>query len=113
ADDTSRQHVLDGAEIELALVGGELGWGYVPLARNVGQPQFVDVIGGEVTLDQAIVDRRSRALTILGPLLAEAGPPLVVSADSPCGPLGHHLTRFCVLADQVPGAQLGTVTGGG
>src|SRR5690606_37821053 len=40
ADDAAGEHVLDRAEVELALVGPVLG--------DVRQPQFVDVFGGEV-----------------------------------------------------------------
>ncbi len=104
ADDPSGEHVLDGAEVELALVGPVLG--------DVGQPQLVHVIGGEVPLDQVIVDRRSRTLLVLPTLLPEGRPPLVVAADLPCRPLAHHLAGIGGLADQEAIPVLGIVAVG-
>src|SRR5690606_16198342 len=48
AHDAAGEHVFDGAEVELALVG--------PVLRDISKPQFVDVIGGEVPLDEVVVD---------------------------------------------------------
>src|SRR5690625_388171 len=92
ADDAAGEHVFDGAEVELALVGPVLG--------DVGQPQFVDVIGGEVALDEVVVDRRAGALSVLGALLSEYGPPLVVPADPPCRALRPLLARICGLRSE-------------
>jgi hypothetical protein len=38
-----------------------------PVLCDVGQPQFVDVIGGEVPLHEIVVDRRPGTLSVLGP----------------------------------------------
>src|SRR5699024_5570171 len=62
-DDPAGEHVLDRAEVELPLLGPVLG--------DVRQPQFVDVISGEVPLDQVVVHGRSGAFPVLPPLLAE------------------------------------------
>ena len=83
AEDTTGERVLDGAEVELALVG--------PVLSDVGEPELVDVIGGEVAPDQVVVDRRSGVLTVLAALLAEGQPPLVVPTDLPRCSLAHHL----------------------
>lgn len=101
ADDPAGEHVFDGAEVELALVGPVLG--------DVGQPEFVDVVCGEVALHEVVVDRRSGALPVLAALLPEHGPPLVVAADPPRGPLAHRLARFCGFADQETVAVFGVV----
>ena len=53
AHDPAGEHVLDGAEVELALVGLNSSG---PVLGHVGQPQLVDVIGGEVPLHEIIVD---------------------------------------------------------
>ncbi len=49
ADDLVREHVLDRAEVELPLRGPVLG--------DVGQPQLVRAIGGEVALHEVVVHR--------------------------------------------------------
>src|SRR5690625_5929243 len=75
ADDAAGEHVFDGAEVELALVG--------PVVGDDGQPHFVVVIGGEVALDVDVVERRAGARSVLGVVLSEYGPPLVVLAIPP------------------------------
>src|SRR5699024_4914059 len=92
AYDPAGEGVLDRAEVELALISPVLG--------DVGQPQLVDVIGSEVPLDEVIVDRRSRTFPVLGALLPENGPPLVVVADPPRGPLAHDLTSLSGFAGE-------------
>ena len=82
AHDPVGVHVLDRAQVELALTGLVFG--------DVGQPQLVWRLGGEVALDQVVVDRRT-GLAVLAALLAERAPPAVAGADPPCGPLGHRL----------------------
>src|SRR5699024_10315312 len=99
ADNPAGECVLDRAEVELALVGPVLG--------DVSQPQLVDIVGGEVAFDQVVVHGRARALAVLAALLAENGPPLVVSADPPRSPLAHHFARFSGFADEEPVAELG------
>ena len=101
ADDPAGEHVFDGAEVELALVGPVLG--------DVGQPQFVDVIGGEVPLHEIVVNRRAGALPVLAALLTEHRPPLVVPADPPRRALTHLLTGLGGFVDQEPVAVLGVV----
>ena len=51
------------------------------------------LLGGEVALDQIIVDWWSRSSAVTTSLLAEHRPPGVVAADPPRGPLGHRLTH--------------------
>ena len=51
ADDPPAAGDLDRAEVELPLSGGVLG--------DVGQPQPVDLLGGEGALDKVVVDRRA------------------------------------------------------
>src|SRR5699024_11916384 len=45
----------------------------------------VDIVGGEVALDEVIVDGRSGALAVLAPLLPEGGEPLVVRLREEAG----------------------------
>ena len=101
-DDAAGEQVLDRVEVEPALVGSTL--------CDAGQPQFVDVVGGEVALHKSVVDRRSKALPVLAPLLAKHGEPLVVSVDPPRRPLAHHFTRFGGPADQEPVAEFGIIS---
>ena len=79
---------------------------------DIGQPQLVDVIGGEVTLHEIIVDRRPRAFPVLAALLPEHGPPLIVPADPPRGPLAHALASGLRFADQEPIPELGIIAVG-
>jgi hypothetical protein len=51
ADDPPAAGVLDRAEVELPLGGGVFG--------DVGQPQLVDLVGGEAAFDEVVVDRRA------------------------------------------------------
>lgn len=83
AEDRAAEHVLDRAEVRLALDGPALG--------DLGEPELVDVTGGEVGLDRVTVHRRARTLPGPGSLPTEQGPPLVVTADPPRGPLAHAL----------------------
>nr|WP_181896929.1 hypothetical protein [Corynebacterium senegalense] len=76
---------------------------------NVGQPQFVDIIGGEVPLDKVIVDRGPGALAVLLPFDAERGEPLVVVADLPRGAITHPLASSRGLIGQEAGAELGVI----
>jgi hypothetical protein len=52
ADDPVREAVLDGAEVELPLAGAVLG--------DVGEPQVVRAIRGEVAADELVVRGRAR-----------------------------------------------------
>ena len=82
------------------------------MLRDVGEPQRVDVIGGEVALDQVIVDRWSRTLAVLAALLPQHGQPLVVWADPPRGPLAHLFTGLAGFAEEEPVAELGVIAVG-
>ena len=117
AEDTTGERVLDGAEVELALVD--------PVPSDVGKPELVDVIRGDVAPDQVVVDRGSGALTVLTALLAEDRPPLVVPTDLPRCSLAHHLASdggfICeesvaerrVVATGIPSAASSLTSGGG
>ena len=51
ADDPVGEHVLDRAQVDLALAGAVLG--------DVGQPQRVGALGAELPVDQVVVDGRA------------------------------------------------------
>lgn len=85
AHDAAGEHVLDRAQVQLALAGGVLG--------DVREPQQVRPVGGEVAPHPVIVDRwPGFGVLAAAPGLAEDAPPAVVPADPPGGPLGHRLT---------------------
>jgi hypothetical protein len=90
ADDSVRVHVLDGAEVELALIGAVLG--------DVGQPDFVGGPSAELAVDEVIVDRGSGS-SVQASLLGEDRPDPFLAAES-----GHS-----VLAgdDPAPGELVG------
>ena len=79
---------------------------------DIGQPEFVGVVSGEVTLHEIIVDRQPGALPVLAALLAEHGPPLIVPADPPRGPLAPLFTGLAGFADQEPIPELGIIAVG-
>lgn len=58
------------------------------------------------------MDWRTGALPILAALLPEDGPPLVVSADPPRGPLAHALANGFCFAGEEPVAELGIIAVG-
>src|SRR5690606_20211594 len=101
AHDPTREDVLDRAEVELALASRVL--------RDIGQPEFVDIVSGEVSLDEIIVHWRAGPLAVLASLLPESGEPLVVPAGPPRRPLTHLLTALRCSADQQPIAELGVI----
>src|SRR6185295_19020699 len=88
---------FDRAEVELAFAGAMLG--------DIAVPQLIWRIGGEVTLDQIIVDRWPD-LAILAALLPECAPPAVLGTDPPRGSFGHLLAGIAGLLDQVAVAEL-------
>lgn len=69
ADDPVRVHVLDRAQVELALTGVMLG--------DICEPQSIPLIGGEVAGDEVVVDRRPGTDVFGAAFLAERAPPLV------------------------------------
>jgi hypothetical protein len=75
------------------------------MLSNIGQPQLIWFLGGEIPLDQIVMHRRSD-LAVLAALLTEHTPPAVVRADPPRGPLSHRLTGDPRLLDQVPIPEL-------
>lgn len=77
-DDPPAEDVLDRIEIQLPFPGGVFG--------DVGEPQAVRAICGEVTADHVVVYRRTG---LLGPAASfpEHAPPAVVPADPPRGPV--------------------------
>lgn len=92
------EHVLNGAEVELTLVG--------PVLRDDGEPQFVGVIGGEVALAQVIVDWWMWSFPVLAALLSEHGEPLIVPADPPRSPPEHWFSHLHGFFDEEPVAEL-------
>ncbi|MGF3140946.1 hypothetical protein [Streptomyces diastaticus] len=80
---------------------------------DVGQPQPVRRRGGEVPPAPIVVDGRAR-LGVLAAAFAfpEHAPPAVVAADSPSGPLGHHLASGPGLVNEEAVAELGIVAVG-
>src|SRR5690606_16474860 len=72
-----RVHVLDRAEVELALARGVLG--------DVRQPQGVGPDRSEVPMDKVAVGGRARSLAVLAAFLVEHAPPPVDGADPPRG----------------------------
>src|SRR5699024_12691899 len=59
ADDPTRAGVLERAQVDLALIGAMLG--------DIHQPLGVEGLGGEVTFEQVITDRRAGSLAVLCP----------------------------------------------
>ena len=101
AHDPPAERVLDRAEIELSLIS--------PVFRDVGEAELVEVIRGEVSLHEVLVNGRAGALAVLPWFLPEDRPPLVVSADPPRGPLTHRLAGRVGFCDQEPGSELGVM----
>ena len=73
----------------------------------MGPTHLVQVISGEVPLEQIIVHGRAGALTVFTPLLPEDEPPLVIPADPPHGPCAHDLTRGYGVIGEKPVAEPG------
>jgi hypothetical protein len=80
ADDPVGEHVFDRAAVELALERGVLG--------DVGQPDGVRPIGGEVPLDEVVVHGRARRLGAAPPALLGGGRPQpLLATQTPHPPL--------------------------
>ena len=79
AHDPVGADVLDRAQIQLSF--------RAPVFGDVGQPQLVRRAGGEVALDQVVMDWRSGLLAALAALLPERREPAQIGADLPRGPL--------------------------
>ena len=102
--DPPAERVLDRAEIELSLISS--------VFRDVGEPQLVEIIRGEVSLHEVFANGRAGALAVPPSFLPEDRPPLVVSADPPRGPLTHCLAGRVGFCDQEPGSELGVIAVG-
>ena len=74
ADDAVGEDVLHDTAVELSLPGAVLG--------DVGEPQLVRGIGGEVPFDEVVVDRRSGAAT-QAPFLRVSRPKSLLGAQAP------------------------------
>lgn len=76
---------------------------------DVGQPQLVRVIRGEVAADEVVVRRRARLalLAVLG--LAEGRLPAVVAADPPHRAITHLVADGPHLVGEEPVAELGII----
>jgi hypothetical protein len=80
---------------------------------DVAQPQLVRCLGGEVPLDQIVVDRRpDLGALATGLLLAERAPPAVVRADPPRRPARHRNARVAGFVEEEPVAELRVVVVG-
>jgi hypothetical protein len=104
ADDAVGEHVFDRTDVELALAG--------PVFSNVGQPQLIWRIGGEIPADQIVMDRWADLAILAALALAERTPPTVVRADPPRGPLGHRLPGIAGFGDQEAVAKLRVIAVG-
>ena len=98
-------HVLDHAEVELALAGGVLG--------DVCQPEPVRCFCGELTLDVVIVHGRAWPAPVLATPGPERAVPMVLVAQPPGGSGGHGLPGRLGLVPQQPVPELGIVVVGG
>lgn len=76
---------------------------------DIGESQFVDVIGGGVLLDEIVVDCWAGAFAVLPSCHPDRGEPLVVSVDLPCGAITHVLVCSRGLVGQDVGAELGVI----
>jgi hypothetical protein len=92
--------VLDRAEVELAL-GGRV-------FSDVGEPDLVRVLGGEVSLQQIVVHRRSRDTSRAALPAVTAEEPLLGAEPVHAVPAGHH-TLLSELVSDEPVAELGVV----
>lgn len=98
AHDVGRPHVFDCDEVELALGGGMFG--------DVGQPQLVRILGGEVTFDQVIMCRRSGLRTLLS-LLVDDREDLVLVIEPLDAAFGHLDSSLVELISNEPIPELG------
>jgi hypothetical protein len=104
ADDAVREQVFDRTDVELALAGA--------VFSNVGQPQLIWRVGGEITADQIVMDGWADLAVLAALALAERAPPTIGRADPPCGPLGHRLPGIAGLGDQEAVAELRVIAVG-
>src|SRR4029079_9014228 len=97
ADDSVGKHVLDRTQVELAFTGAVFG--------NVGQPQPIWRISGEIPADQIVMYGWAGFAVLTAFALTEHTPPAVGRTDSPGGTLGHRLPGIAGLGDQEPVAE--------
>jgi hypothetical protein len=105
ADDPVAEQVLDRAAVELALGRGVLG--------DVGDPDGVGCVGGEVALDVVVVHRRSGRLAAAAPALADrARPQALLGAQPPDPSFANDVAGSLELVGQEPVAELRVVVVG-
>jgi hypothetical protein len=102
-DDPVREHVLDGTDADLALVGLVLG--------DVREPQPVRRRGGEVAAHEVVVRRGAGRGSLASLGSTEPRPPAVVAADPPHHPVRHPgvLLGAADLIGEEPVPELGVV----
>lgn len=109
-DDLVGEHVLDRAEVQLALRGLMLG--------DVSEPELIRSLGGELMPYSAllvgdgakvVMNGGTGLFTVLAPLLPEHGPPSVRGRDSPRCPICHRLTRATSLVRKEAVSELRVV----
>src|SRR5690625_4095695 len=77
------------------------------MLSDIGEPQLIWTICGEVTQHQIIMDRRTRPDGIAARLtLTEHAEPLVVMTDSPRRPIRHGLAGSVGFVSQQPVSKL-------
>ncbi|MGX1784940.1 hypothetical protein ACWIGF_27885 [Streptomyces diastaticus] len=79
---------------------------------DVGQPPSVRRRGGEAPPAPIVVGRARLGVLAAAFAFAEHALPAVVAADSPSGPLGHHLASGPGLVDEEAVAELEIVAVG-
>src|SRR4029079_2832723 len=97
ADDSVGKHVLDRTQVELAFTGSVFG--------NVGQPQPIWRISGEIPTDQIVMYGWAGFSVLTAVSLGVHTPHADDRTDSPRGTLGHRLPGIAGLGDQEPVAE--------
>jgi len=98
ADESTRTCVHQAAEIELALGSPVLG--------DVGEPDLIDRLGGELPLDEIVVNRRAWLLARAG-LLDKARPDPLLGAEPPHPPCADLVALLVQLVQKEAVAESG------
>lgn len=110
SDDPVAEHVLDRANVELALARF--------VFRDIGQPELVGGVGNELVPGSpvlvgdgatVVVDRWAGLAAVAAPFFPERGPPVVGRRDPPSGLVGHRLTLVAGFVGEEPVPELGVV----
>lgn len=110
-NDLVDEHVLDCAEVKLALTRLVLG--------DVSEPELIRGVRGELVPDPAVlvcdgaeivVNGRAGVLVVLAPFLPERGPPRVRGRDQPRSPIRRRLTRATSLVRKETMPELRVIT---